>query len=139
MRSQLIISRMTGLLLVPNGKDLGRQFGDTYPEENMNSTAIFNGNSTADGKQIDEQSIINHKVDTSTHPWGIFLTVLGTVLLDFDADACQSPSRAYLLDVCVPGMVNYLRLIDIPSHLFFLIPKTKQTKRGKSHTAHRTT
>jgi len=27
---------------------------------------------------------------------------LGTVLLDFDADACQSPSRAYLLDVTQP-------------------------------------
>merc|ERR1719507_1568597 len=35
------------------------------------------------------------------HPWGIFFTVLGTVLLDFDADACQSPSRAYLLDVTI--------------------------------------
>ena len=30
--------------------------------------------------------------------------VAGTVLLDFDADACQSPSRAYLLDVTLPGM-----------------------------------
>ena len=38
-----------------------------------------------------------------SHPWGVFFTVLGTVLLDFDADACQSPSRAYLLDVTVPG------------------------------------
>jgi solute carrier family 45 protein 1/2/4 len=39
----------------------------------------------------------------SQHPWGIFFTILGTVLLDFDADACQSPSRAYLLDVTLPG------------------------------------
>ena len=37
------------------------------------------------------------------HPWGIFFTIIGTVLLDFDADACQSPSRAYLLDVTLPG------------------------------------
>lgn len=37
------------------------------------------------------------------HPWGVFFTILGTVLLDFDADACQSPARAYLLDVTVPG------------------------------------
>lgn len=42
---------------------------------------------------------VSHK---TSHPWGIFFTVLGTVLLDFDADACQSPSRAYLLDVCIP-------------------------------------
>ena len=41
--------------------------------------------------------------EKSPHPWGIFFTVLGTVLLDFDADACQSPSRAYLLDVTLPG------------------------------------
>ncbi len=39
------------------------------------------------------------------HSWGIFFTVLGTVLLDFDADACQSPSRAYLLDVTLPGSI----------------------------------
>jgi len=38
-----------------------------------------------------------------SHPWGVFFTVLGTVLLDFDADSCQSPSRAYLLDVTLPG------------------------------------
>merc|ERR1719189_1836598 len=37
-----------------------------------------------------------------SHPWGIFFTIIGTVLLDFDADACQSPSRAYLLDVTLP-------------------------------------
>lgn len=37
------------------------------------------------------------------HPWSLVFTVLGTVLLDFDADACQSPSRAYMLDVTIPG------------------------------------
>ena len=34
--------------------------------------------------------------------------VAGTVLLDFDADACQSPSRAYLLDVTLPGTYHYM-------------------------------
>lgn len=38
-----------------------------------------------------------------SHPWGLVFTVIGTVLLDFDADACQSPSRAYMLDVTIPG------------------------------------
>lgn len=38
-----------------------------------------------------------------SHPWGIIITIIGTVLLDFNADACQSPARAYLLDVTVPG------------------------------------
>ena len=53
----------------------------------------------------------NYSIDRETapkdnykyHPWGIFFTIIGTVLLDFDADACQSPSRAYLLDVTLPG------------------------------------
>ena len=46
-----------------------------------------------------------HPPDLYTyHPWGIFFTIIGTVLLDFDADACQSPSRAYLLDVTLPGI-----------------------------------
>lgn len=39
----------------------------------------------------------------NSHPWGILFTVMGTVLLDFDADACQSPARAYLLDVTMSG------------------------------------
>ena len=33
---------------------------------------------------------------------GILLTILGVAMLDFNCDACQSPSRAYLLDVSVP-------------------------------------
>ena len=51
----------------------------------------------------------DHPPDLYTyHPWGIFFTIIGTVLLDFDADACQSPSRAYLLDVTLPGKNNKL-------------------------------
>nr|XP_045588499.1 membrane-associated transporter protein-like isoform X2 [Procambarus clarkii] len=42
------------------------------------------------------------KTGYQSHPWGIFFTIVGTMLLDFDADACQSPSRAYLLDVTIP-------------------------------------
>lgn len=36
------------------------------------------------------------------HFRGIILTILGVALLDFNCDACQSPCRAYLLDVTVP-------------------------------------
>lgn len=50
----------------------------------------------------------NDNMTNNYHPWGIFFTILGTVLLDFDADACQSPSRAYLLDVTVPGKEMFL-------------------------------
>ncbi|XP_064212375.1 proton-associated sugar transporter A isoform X3 [Tribolium castaneum] len=66
---------LLGLLLVPNGELLGYVAGDPKP-----SDSHYN----------------------NSHPWGVFFTVLGTVLLDFDADACQSPARAYLLDVTVP-------------------------------------
>ena len=50
-----------------------------------------------DGDGDGEDDVPVKKVVTtssySQHPWGIFFTILGTVLLDFDADACQSPSR----------------------------------------------
>ena len=36
------------------------------------------------------------------HPFSILFTVLGVILLDFSCDACQSPCRAYMLDVTVP-------------------------------------
>jgi solute carrier family 45, member 1/2/4 len=35
------------------------------------------------------------------YKWAVIVTIIGTVLLDFDADNCQTPSRAYLLDVCL--------------------------------------
>ena len=34
--------------------------------------------------------------------YGIALTIIGVVLLDCCCDACQSPCRTYLLDVCQP-------------------------------------
>lgn len=82
---------LTGLLLVPNGKDLGKQLGDIYRDRSFNASS--NNETLTD--------------PTADHPWGVVFTILGTVLLDFDADACQSPSRAYLLDVTVPGKPNY--------------------------------
>lgn len=91
---------LPGLLLVPNGESLGYAMGDFNPYE-LNSTikkpiTILSHRATAS----DSESF--SAADTS-HPWGVFFTIIGTVLLDFDADACQSPSRAYLLDVCVPS------------------------------------
>ena len=63
----------------------------------LNATSIFSNEAPVE-PPIDDPSNVH-----GDHPWGIFFTVLGTVLLDFDADACQSPSRAYLLDVTVAG------------------------------------
>ena len=103
-----------GLLLVPNGKALGKMMGDKYydreidaptgrifMEEDTTEEAWSNSTGVYDD---DEEMSVTPPPDLHTyHPWGIFFTIIGTVLLDFDADACQSPSRAYLLDVTLPG------------------------------------
>lgn len=105
----LSIGVLLGLLLVPNGESLGYVFGDVEPEPWMLdngtitvgrrlTTAIVttetdNGTSTEEQQQQQQQP--------TAHPWGIFFTIFGTVLLDFDADAWQSPARAYLLDVTI--------------------------------------
>lgn len=88
-----------GLLLVPNGENIGYALGDFDPYKingTMMKTLTVSHRTTAS----DSESI---GVANTPHPWGIFVTIIGTVLLDFDADACQSPSRAYLLDVTVPA------------------------------------
>jgi len=102
----LSIGVVLGLILVPNGKLIGKKLGDQYPredrlEEHTNGpggrlTGLIN-NATL----VQEEDVVEGHLHAD-HPWGIFFTVLGTVLLDFDADACQSPSRAYLLDVTLP-------------------------------------
>ncbi|GJQ74265.1 hypothetical protein Trydic_g19165 [Trypoxylus dichotomus] len=91
------IGVLLGLILVPNGEDLGYALGDEKPPNITNFYSVSphrtSSSSTAENRE--------KPVYTNSHPWGIFFTVLGTVLLDFDADACQSPARAYLLDVTV--------------------------------------
>ncbi|XP_041970813.1 proton-associated sugar transporter A isoform X2 [Aricia agestis] len=80
-----------GLILVPNGEDIGYALGDPIPV-----------NRTATPSALGPRSSALETESQNHHPWGVLFTVLGTVLLDFDADACQSPARAYLLDVTVP-------------------------------------
>ncbi|CRK90613.1 CLUMA_CG004315, isoform A [Clunio marinus] len=100
----LSIGVLLGLLLVPNGEDIGYSLGDFYsmPNETIafNQTKLLPHRTSA----IDSDQEFTEMLTTtsSSHTWGIFFTILGTVLLDFDADACQSPSRAYLLDVTLP-------------------------------------
>jgi len=89
------------MLLVPNGEDIGRALGDYYPSLERPP----NGTDTSSNRTEDGNSTLAPDANYP-HPWSVFFTVLGTILLDFDADACQSPSRAYLLDVTVPGMRN---------------------------------
>ncbi|XP_044727133.1 proton-associated sugar transporter A [Chrysoperla carnea] len=109
----LSIGVFLGLILVPNGEDLGYAMGDSYPKY-FNFTqpkkVLPHRTSAYSSESISETVLSENTTDIvphnphyeNSHPWGVFFTILGTVLLDFDADACQSPSRAYLLDVCIP-------------------------------------
>ena len=110
----LSIGVVLGLLLVPNGKALGKMMGDKYYDREIDAPTgrIFMEEDTTEDvwnnstgvHDDDEEMSVTPPPDLHTyHPWGIFFTIIGTVLLDFDADACQSPSRAYLLDVTLPG------------------------------------
>ncbi|XP_004931236.2 proton-associated sugar transporter A isoform X1 [Bombyx mori] len=79
-----------GLILVPNGESIGYLLGDEYSSNSTSTPAVLGPRSSLETPE------------KNYHPWGVVFTVLGTVFLDFDADACQSPARAYLLDVTVP-------------------------------------
>ncbi|KAG5866760.1 hypothetical protein JTB14_019953 [Gonioctena quinquepunctata] len=109
---------LLGLILVPNGEDLGYMMGDRHPPKlnysriasHRTSASIegkVNGNFTVTTENYNISSIsveddVRSLPYNNSHPWGVFFTILGTVLLDFDADSCQSPARAYLLDVTIP-------------------------------------
>ncbi|XP_050294131.1 proton-associated sugar transporter A isoform X2 [Anthonomus grandis grandis] len=92
---------LLGLLLVPNGESLGYLISDPRPIAESTTKERTVGVRLWSKDRLNNQTIINADVVpyNNSHPWGILFTVLGTVLLDFDADACQSPARAYLLDV----------------------------------------
>lgn len=81
---------------IETGSTIGQmQRSKRLKESNNNGS----GESTSNFDSGNEDAVKNH-------PWGLVFTVIGTVLLDFDADACQSPSRAYMLDVTIPGKYN---------------------------------
>merc|ERR1719445_628734 len=96
-------------MLVPNGKAIGKMMGDKYYDKEVNAPS---GRIFLESSNLTDYDYGDTSTSTDTpgppsdlhtyHPWGIFFTIIGTVLLDFDADACQSPSRAYLLDVTLP-------------------------------------
>ncbi|XP_049305957.1 proton-associated sugar transporter A isoform X1 [Bactrocera dorsalis] len=98
----LSIGVIFGLLLIPNGEQLGYWFGDDYQELHSSIINVTNTSLNMVSHRVTASQNEIHSVPQNKHPWGIFFTVLGTVLLDFDADACQSPARAYLLDICLP-------------------------------------
>ena len=97
---------------MPNGEDIGYALGDVYRKEENATQLPFTMLSHRTSANKEEILNLYNLTDPNTsqkdggitpHPWGVLFTILGTVLLDFDADACQSPARAYLLDVTLPG------------------------------------
>ncbi|CAF0753296.1 unnamed protein product [Didymodactylos carnosus] len=89
------IGILTGLLLVSNGKIIGKFLGDNYTNSYFANVTHNQTNNTL-------EKIVYSNQQLSDHKYGATLTVLGVLLLDLDCDACQSPSRAYLLDVTDP-------------------------------------
>lgn len=78
----LSIGVLLGLLLVPNGEYFGYKLGDT-PDRIEPANVTTTLDPTTDGG--DEEDYPGETIPGS-HAWGIFLTIVGTVLLDFDAD-----------------------------------------------------
>ncbi|KAL3836293.1 hypothetical protein ACJMK2_021730 [Sinanodonta woodiana] len=105
-----------GLILVPNGESLGLVMGDAGPEEKIYftdkvTTPLINGlnNSQTNSSSYPEDVSATTSNNTlwqvvklpPNHVAGIVLTIIGVALLDLNCDACQSPCRTYLLEVCV--------------------------------------
>ena len=97
--------------MVPNGEDFGLALGDFDFYSNLTNRTQYPIKNILSSKEVTkpENSYSNQQY---SHPWGIFFTVLGTVLLDFDADSCQSPARAYLLDVSIPRKLKFFFFLE---------------------------
>lgn len=97
----LSVGILLGLILVPWGKDLGILLGDI----GYNVTTTSNLSAMNEGLAA---ALISSEVDSAEGPlpsnfkFAAILTILGMVLLDLDADTCQTPARTYMLDVCIP-------------------------------------
>lgn len=85
----LSIGIISGLLLIPHGMEIGNYFGDPEYETGSPFETEYN----------DESG--EHYTEGFKYKWALFVTIIGIILLDFNADVCQSPSRAYILDMSV--------------------------------------
>lgn len=118
---------LAGLILAPYGKSLGQWIGEgqSVVPQSLNATLLesndtigFDVNLTNSSSPIGNDTLAilqNNTVDFNStgsftgkeettiksYYWAIIFTILGTILLDFNADNIQSPSRAYLLDMCI--------------------------------------
>lgn len=85
----LCIGIIAGLLLVPHGIEIGNYFGDPEYDNRGPYDVDYNEKSA---EQYDEGF---------KYKWALLVSVIGIILLDFNADVCQSPSRAYILDISI--------------------------------------
>lgn len=91
-----------GLILVPYGKELGLLLGDEGYTYNLN-TSVASNFSILEGSVAALQAPQEPTGPTlANYKYATILTIIGLVLLDFDADTCQTPARTYLLDMCIP-------------------------------------
>ncbi|XP_064468930.1 proton-associated sugar transporter A-like [Ornithodoros turicata] len=84
----LSFGMLVGLVLIPNGKDIGVVMGDS---------AFVNHSMTNVTPRILVPRYVSASEEKPT--WGIFFTIIGFVFLDMCSDSCQSPSRTYVLEV----------------------------------------
>lgn len=110
---------VVGLVLVPYGYKLGAFICGTpeSPEydyldtdssplsssEPMSNYSSYNVTYSPPYHENISMSMIYHPSPTSAHVCSTVFTIIGVVLLDFNCDACQSPARAYLIDVTEPS------------------------------------
>ncbi|KAG5680635.1 hypothetical protein PVAND_010129 [Polypedilum vanderplanki] len=92
----LSLGIISGLVLAPYGRAIGEMIG--MQDENI--TIVTNNSLNVNLTNFEYDASVPYT--GSTFYWALFFTVLGTLMLDFTADNCQTPSRAYLLDVCLP-------------------------------------
>lgn len=126
----LSVGIIIGLILVPNGYRLGGATCGLEVVNSTNSTSCienitpepldvlygFSGFESGMESLYDNETTTILPIQTSEmplpacrliptvagHTCGIIFTVIGIMLLDFNCDACQSPARAYLIDVTQP-------------------------------------
>ncbi|XP_055903232.1 proton-associated sugar transporter A-like [Eupeodes corollae] len=86
----LSVVMLTGLISLAFGRNIGQFFGDDSIEViEANNTAV-SGVSTTTAENKPNLQI------------AVILTILGIMFMDFTAEICQNPSRAYMLDVSIP-------------------------------------
>ncbi|XP_067628885.1 membrane-associated transporter protein [Eurosta solidaginis] len=97
----LSIGILIGLILVPYGKDLGILLGDVgFNTATANNLSAIND--TIVPAFIAPAEAITASALPSHFKFAAILTIVGMVLLDLNADTCQTPARTYMLDVCIP-------------------------------------